>query len=560
MFAFRATEVSAVVSGGVEGLTPRELGGLLTGLDHGQRALEADYAKVIDHTARTMAFQADGHRSVVAWCRAQTGWSTPTAQNHIRISRLLAARPIIATALADGQIGVDQVATLAKAFANPRCGTKLDDTLLNIFVALAPKVSHRQFALAVTHWERLADSDGAHRDATRIDQDRRASLIQHADGRFSLTVEGGALDGELLREVLDRYIDAEFRTDWAACVAEHGDRACNDLMARTAPQRRFDAVLRIFSDAASTPPGSKQPQTVVNLLVDLDTLTDYLANNLPTTDTRHPTTDTDTDDTDDTDDDDTDDEVNDDEVNDDEDEDDEVNDDEDEDDEDDEDEVDEDEVDEDEVEVDEEEVEVEVEVEANDDEVDDVEDEVDETKDETKDEVEVDDDTGDDDTVDDDTGGVSDPGQQPGPWPPVTPPSRPAGRGGEPWRRCQTLNGVPVPIADVVAALWYGQIRKIIVDRNGTILHYGRRKRLFTGAAREAVLLANTHCIWPGCDIATTHCDADHINDWQHTGPTDTNNGAPLCPTHNRTKSGGYTVWRDPDGHWHVYRPDRTEI
>ena len=258
MFANGAAEV--------EGLNPRELGDLLTGLDLEQRALEAEYAKVIDQTARTMAFQADGHSTVLAWCRARTGWSTPTAQHHIRISRLVAARPIVAEALAEGRIGVDQVATLAKAFTNPRCGAQLVDTLLAIFVSLAPKVSHRQFALAVTHWERLADSDGAHRDAERIDRDRCASLIQHADGGFSLTVEGGAIDGELLRQVLDRYIDAEFRTDWADCVAAHGDRACKDLMARTDPQRRFDAVLKIFTDAASTPPGSKRPQTVVMIV------------------------------------------------------------------------------------------------------------------------------------------------------------------------------------------------------------------------------------------------------------------------------------------------------
>jgi hypothetical protein len=117
-----------------------------------------------------------------------------------------------------------------------------------------------------------------------------------------------------------------------------------------------------------------------------------------------------------------------------------------------------------------------------------------------------------------------------------------------------------VPVGDVVAALWYGQIRKIVVDRNGSIVHYGRRKRLFTGAIREAVLLAGTHCAWPGCDVVASRCNADHTNDWQRAGPTNTDNGGPLCPAHNRIKNRGFTVWRDPKGHWHVYRPDGTGI
>ena len=37
-------------------------------------------------------------------------------------------------------------------------------------------------------------------------------------------------------------------------------------------------------------------------------------------------------------------------------------------------------------------------------------------------------------------------------------------------------------------------------------------------------------------------------------------NGAPACPRHNRAKNGGYTTRRDTHGHWHVYRPDGTEL
>ncbi|MCU1354766.1 MAG: endonuclease, partial [Acidimicrobiales bacterium] len=43
-------------------------------------------------------------------------------------------------------------------------------------------------------------------------------------------------------------------------------------------------------------------------------------------------------------------------------------------------------------------------------------------------------------------------------------------------------------------------------------------------------------------------------------GETNPHNGGPACGRHNRYKQHGYTVHRDPDGPWHTYRPDGTEI
>ena len=43
-------------------------------------------------------------------------------------------------------------------------------------------------------------------------------------------------------------------------------------------------------------------------------------------------------------------------------------------------------------------------------------------------------------------------------------------------------------------------------------------------------------------------------------GPTSARNAGPACGHHNRWRTRGYRTWRDPDGHWHHYRPDGTEI
>ena len=67
-------------------------------------------------------------------------------------------------------------------------------------------------------------------------------------------------------------------------------------------------------------------------------------------------------------------------------------------------------------------------------------------------------------------------------------------------------------------------------------------------------------CLWPGCDLRSGRCQTDHTTAWATNGPTRPDNGAPLCARHNRWKQHGYHTQRDPTGHWHTHRPDRTEI
>jgi hypothetical protein len=69
--------------------------------------------------------------------------------------------------------------------------------------------------------------------------------------------------------------------------------------------------------------------------------------------------------------------------------------------------------------------------------------------------------------------------------------------------------------------LWWGQIRRVVVDAAGVVVDMGRRRRLFTGNARHAVMLQATHCVAAGCHTPIRHCQADHLHDWQHHGPTD---------------------------------------
>jgi hypothetical protein len=128
-------------------------------------------------------------------------------------------------------------------------------------------------------------------------------------------------------------------------------------------------------------------------------------------------------------------------------------------------------------------------------------------------------------------------------------------------RRCGTADGQPLAPADVLAAIWWGRIRAVVTDPTGVVIGMGRKQRLFRGRARDAALMMAERCVWPGCDLPAGRCEADHLVEHRHGGPTDTTNAAPLCDRHNRFKAARrYRIHRDPDGTWHAHRPDGTEI
>jgi hypothetical protein len=127
-------------------------------------------------------------------------------------------------------------------------------------------------------------------------------------------------------------------------------------------------------------------------------------------------------------------------------------------------------------------------------------------------------------------------------------------------RRCETVSGIAVPPADVIAAMIWGQVRRVVVDSAGVVINMGRRRRLFSGNARQAVLLQSSRCVVTGCATPIRRCETDHLTEWRRHGHTDGPNGAPVCGRHNRLKNSGYRIHRDDQGFWHTYRPDGTEI
>ena len=402
----------------LEGLGPRDLERLLRELDGARRRVEAMIAETVGVAERTVAYAEDGHASVSGWAKATCNWSGGETKAAVQFARLLHAVPHARATAHAASLGVAQSRLLARVFANPRCADQLPESA-ELLIGLAASLWYDEFAVVVRRWEALADADGAHAAHQRAHAGRDAHVNVIGE-RGYVDAHGGAAAGAVIEEIFDRFCDTEFHSDWDAGVAHWGDQMNPALLERTAAQRRFDALLAIFTAAAASGVAGKF-DALANILVDDTTFEHHLAKLA---------------------------------------------------------------------------------------------------------------------------------GGQVEPLDPATVCQR----------RCETSTGHQLDPADVLAAALTGHVRRVVLDAAGVVIDLGRRSRLFTGGARDAVLLGEQWCIWPGCGLRSGRCQTDHSEPWSLDGPTRPDNGAPICERHNRWKQRGYRTWRDPDGHWHTYRPDGTEI
>jgi len=92
-----------------------------------------------------------------------------------------------------------------------------------------------------------------------------------------------------------------------------------------------------------------------------------------------------------------------------------------------------------------------------------------------------------------------------------------------------SIDGIATPVSAREAMRLAGDACTIpeVVDRDGTVLNWGRRKRLFTGAQRTALLGRDGGCA--RCHAPPEHCESHHIVFWAMGGRSDLENGVMLC-------------------------------
>src|SRR5829696_3386299 len=225
----------------------------------------AQQARMLAWLEEKKTYRADGHASMLGFLRAVPHWSEGESRAATKRSRLLAAFPGVEELLWDGQLSVANVDAIARLFANQRVADRFESVLGALLVE-AQRMEHDDFRRLPARWELLNDP-GTRGERAQAHEGRDAHL-SIVDGAGTLLARFGDLDAARNREILERFVQAEFETDWTATVERFGDDAKSSLMPRSDAQRRADAMTAIFLRAASTPEGSRAPRPVAVIHVD----------------------------------------------------------------------------------------------------------------------------------------------------------------------------------------------------------------------------------------------------------------------------------------------------
>jgi len=104
-------------------------------------------------------------------------------------------------------------------------------------------------------------------------------------------------------------------------------------------------------------------------------------------------------------------------------------------------------------------------------------------------------------------------------------------------RICQLADGTVVTPGQVAGLLAEVDVERVVFDGPSRVIDVGYRRRLFTGGGRRAVQVRDLECQGhPACDTGYERCQVDHIQPWEHHGPTDTANGRLLCKRCHRRR------------------------
>jgi hypothetical protein len=92
----------------------------------------------------------------------------------------------------------------------------------------------------------------------------------------------------------------------------------------------------------------------------------------------------------------------------------------------------------------------------------------------------------------------------------------------------------------------------------------GRESRTATKAQRKALAAAHQHCMFPGCRVDASRCEAHHVRPWERGGATCLTDLILLCSRHHHlVHEGRWRILADPSHpegdprHW-VFRPPDT--
>ncbi|MGH9209361.1 MAG: DUF222 domain-containing protein [Acidimicrobiales bacterium] len=265
-------ELDGLVDYDLDGVDRGELGDALVVSQQLRAKLTAVEAGLVGCFDAARSYRAEGSRSTATWLAQRSNTPRQTIQAVVRLARRLRSMPATRAALGEGRLAPERAEVLARQAGSPR--KPVADAFVvdeDELVDSAVQEGFGEFCRQVGYWRDRVDPDGGEPHADKLHDQRRVHLSQSFEGQWFLDGLLEPIAGEEVHESLRRIYDELHRSDRRAAEAIHGEGCAEDLLARTAPQRRADALVEMARRAMAAPAGSRQPRPLVSVLVGYET-------------------------------------------------------------------------------------------------------------------------------------------------------------------------------------------------------------------------------------------------------------------------------------------------
>jgi len=197
--------------------------GLIQTREAGIDPLEAAFAIGLRRFDKSGEYKADGALSAVAWVRERCNLSGGAAAERVNVARQLEALPQVARAFAQGDVGFQHVALIARAAENVGSAPvqKEESNLLRVAKTMDPG----RFAAVAKGFEQRVDAAAALAEANHAYQRRYFHISEPQNGMVRLDGILDAEGGATLKTALDALMPPPSKDD-----------------DRTPGQRRADAL------------------------------------------------------------------------------------------------------------------------------------------------------------------------------------------------------------------------------------------------------------------------------------------------------------------------------
>ena len=248
-------------------LSDTELSEVMVELHRLRAALDAQHARIGATWNTRSVWAADGARSGAAWMATRTRAPRAEYASLLWLGSRMRSMTHIAAAWEAGEITTAHVRKLVRAW-NPRVDAEFvrDEAIL---VHHARTLRFDKFCQTLDYWSAHADPDGTAASDEERRAQRRASLDETISGMWSGSMLLDPISGTIVSNELHRIERQLFDIDWAKAKNDLGREPRVFELARTADQRRADALVEMANrSAAALPAASAKPLFTVLLGAD----------------------------------------------------------------------------------------------------------------------------------------------------------------------------------------------------------------------------------------------------------------------------------------------------